>query len=104
MGMSRAGSAPRRWPAGTRCATDRRFRNAGEGLGDHPFVAAAVLAEQQRQSCSASMTRSGAGDLAVGDEGVGDVAGHPFLVGEAVADGVDKAGDAARNRGASPAE
>ena len=37
----------------------------------------------------------GALGMAVGDERLGDVAGHPFLVGEAVADGVDHTGDAA---------
>ena len=29
------------------------------------------------------------------DERIGDVARHPFLIGEAVADGIDHAGDAA---------
>ena len=38
----------------------------------------------------------GAARLAVAEQGVGDVAGHPFLVGEAVADGVHEAGDAAK--------
>jgi hypothetical protein len=48
-----------------------------------------------RHNCSASITQAAPRGLAVPHQRVGDVARHPFLVGEAVADGVDQAGDAA---------
>ena len=64
------------------------FRTAG-------LTAAPVFAEQEAQLFGLDHA-GGAARLAVAEQGVGDVAGHPFLVGEAVADGVHKTGDAAK--------
>jgi hypothetical protein len=68
---------------------------AAERLGDHPLVAAPVFAEQQAQLLGFD-DAGGTACLAVLHQRVGDVAGHPFLVGEAMADRVDQAGDAAK--------
>jgi predicted permease len=86
----------RRWRAGTRCATARSVRKSPtERLGDHSLVAAAVFAEQQAQLLGFDDT-GGTACLAVQHQRFGDVARHPFLVGEAVANGVDQPGDAAK--------
>jgi hypothetical protein len=68
---------------------------AAERLGDHPLVAAPVFAEQQAQLLGFDHA-GGAACLAVPHQRVGDVARHPFLIGEAMADRVDQAGDAAK--------
>ncbi len=73
----------------------RTFELAGEGLGDHAFVAAAVLAEQQAELFGLDHAGRARG-VAVAHQRVGDVARHPLLVGEAVADRVHQAGDAAK--------
>src|SRR5512139_2292792 len=66
---------------------------AGESLGDHALVAAPVLAQKQAQLLGLD-DACGALRHAVRHQRLGDVARHPFLVGEAVPDGVDHARDA----------
>src|SRR5512139_1787384 len=66
---------------------------AGERLGDDALVAAPVLAQEQAQLLGLDDARGALGH-AVRHQRLGDVARHPFLVGEAVTDGVDHARDA----------
>ncbi len=76
---------------------------ATEGLGDDAFVAASVFAKQEAQLFGLNHAGSAA-CLPVMVQGVGDVARHPFLIGEAVANGVDQAGDAAETVQATAGE
>jgi hypothetical protein len=59
------------------------------------FVAAPVFSEQQAQLFGLD-DAGGTACLAVHHQCVGDVARHPFLIGEAVTDRVDQACDAAK--------
>ena len=71
-----------------------RLEVAGKGLGHYPFIAAPILAEQQAKLFGLDDAGSAAG-LAVVHEGIGDIARHPLLIGETMADGVHEAGDPA---------
>ena len=57
------------------------------------LVPSPILAQQQAQLLGLDDAGRAAG-MAITDEGVGDVAGHPLLIGEPVADGIDHPRDA----------
>lgn len=68
------------------------FKRAGKRLRDDPLVAAPVFTEQQAELFGFDHA-CGATRFAVVHQCFCDVAGHPLLIGEAVSDGVDQAGD-----------
>ena len=74
----------------------RAFEVASKGLGDDAFVTAPVFAEQQAELFGLNHT-GGTACLAVMHQRFGYIPGHPLLVGETVADGVDQSCDPAES-------
>jgi hypothetical protein len=68
---------------------------ADESVRAHAFFTATILAEQQAELLGIDHT-GGPTRVSVRDEDLRDVARHPLLVGEAVADDVDEARDSAK--------